>query len=70
MSKWFKMAVAVTVVLMPGGLALLFAAGFGRAVWLAWHLASERSQGEPIRLRSVVSAISFRQVYREARAAF
>lgn len=71
MWAWLKMAMAVAVVLMPGGFPVLLTYIAVRTLRLRWQNAQVEAQshGREASLRDVVSSLHFKELVREARAA-
>lgn len=69
MWAWLRMVLAVTVALMPGGFPLLLAYLSVRALWRQWKHAQARAKGGNVSVREVLSAVHFKDLVREARAA-
>lgn len=65
MSAWVKMAVAVVVLVMPGGFLFLF----GLALWRAYaeNLKAARSVNPAATWLNTVKSVSVRDVWRETR---
>lgn len=59
-----KIVGLVMVLLLPGGIVLLCACFLARAIRHLW-----RAQARPRKLRKVIATLSFRDVWREVRAA-
>lgn len=70
MWAWLKMAMALAVVLMPGGFPLLLTYIAVRTLRLRWHNAQleAQSHGREASLRDVVASMHFKELVREARA--
>ncbi|MCY1014832.1 hypothetical protein [Pyxidicoccus sp. MSG2] len=68
---WLRMAMAVAVVLLPGGFPLLLAYIAVRTLRARWHNAQveAHSRGREASLRDVVASLHFKELIREARAA-
>jgi hypothetical protein len=68
---WLKMAMAMAVVLMPGGFPLLLTYIAVRTLRVRWHNAQveAQTQGREASLRDVVASMHFKELVREARAA-
>ncbi|GMT95965.1 hypothetical protein KH5H1_00840 [Corallococcus caeni] len=72
MWAWLKLAMAVLVVVMPGGFPLVLAYIATRTLLERWRQAQAqaREEGRPVSVvRDVVGALHFRDLIREARAA-
>lgn len=71
MWAWLKMAMAVAVVLLPGGFLLLLAYIAVRTLRARWHNAQveAHTQGREASLRDVVASLHLKELVREARAA-
>lgn len=65
---WLRMVLAVMVALMPGGFPVLLAFLAVRTLWRQWKQA--QANGGTVTVREVVSAVHFKDLVREARAAF
>ncbi|RKH39792.1 hypothetical protein [Corallococcus sicarius] len=65
-----KMAMAVVVVVMPGGFPLVLAYIATRTLLERWRTAQAqaREEGRPVSVRDVVGSLHFRDLLREARA--
>lgn len=70
MWAWLRMVLAVAVALMPGGFVVLLAYLAVRSLWRQWKQAQAKSNGGSVSVREVVSAVHFKDLVREARAAF
>ncbi len=70
MWAWLKMAMAVAVVLMPGGFPLLLAYIAVRTLRVRWHNAQveAHSHGREASLRDVLATMHLTELVREARA--
>jgi hypothetical protein len=68
---WLRMALAVVVVLMPGGFPVLLAYVALRTLLARWRAAQVQAhgQGRAVALKDVVATLHFRELVREARAA-
>ncbi|MCP3142515.1 hypothetical protein [Pyxidicoccus xibeiensis] len=68
---WLKMAMAVAVVLLPGGFPVLLAYIAVRTLRARWlHARAEaQSHGAEASLRSVLASLHFKELVREARSA-
>ncbi|MFP2930755.1 hypothetical protein ACLESO_37270 [Pyxidicoccus sp. 3LG] len=68
---WLRMAMAVAVILLPGGFPILLAYIAVRTLRSRWLQAQARahSQGAEASLRDVVATLHFKELVREARAA-
>jgi hypothetical protein len=71
MWAWLKMAMAVAVVLLPGGFPLLLTYIAVRTLRTRWLNArvEARHHGREVSLRDVVASLHFKELVREARAA-
>ncbi|QSQ27372.1 hypothetical protein JY651_21755 [Pyxidicoccus parkwayensis] len=68
---WLRMAMAVAVVLLPGGFPLLLAYIAVRTLRTRWHNAQleAHSHGREASLRDVLASLHFKELVAEARAA-
>ncbi len=67
MWAWLRMVLAVMVALMPGGFPVLLTYLAVRTLWRQWKQA--QAHGGTVSVREVVSAVHFKDLVREARAA-
>ncbi|HYI00473.1 hypothetical protein [Hyalangium sp.] len=69
---WLRMVLAMAVVLLPGGFPLVLAYVSTRTLLARWRAAQAQSQlnGRGVSLKDVVAQLHFRDLVREARAAF
>ncbi|MCY1045771.1 hypothetical protein D7Y13_03400 [Corallococcus praedator] len=70
MWAWLKLAMAVVVVVMPGGIPLVMAYIATRTLVERWRMAQAqaRDEGRPVSVRDVVGSLHFRDLLREAKA--
>lgn len=70
MWAWLKLAMAVVVVVMPGGIPLVMAYIATRTLVERWRMAQVQAleAGRPVSVRDVVGSLQFRDLLREARA--
>jgi hypothetical protein len=66
---WLRMVLAVMVALMPGGFPVLLTYLAVRTLWRQWKQAQAQANGGSVSVREVVSAVHFKDLVREARAA-
>jgi hypothetical protein len=68
---WLRMALALAVVLMPGGFAVLLAYVATRTVLARWRSAQMQAQanGRGASVKEVLASLQLRELVREARAA-
>lgn len=71
MWAWLKLAMAVVVVVIPGGFPLALAYIATRTLVERWRAAQAqaRDEGRPASVRDVLGSLHFRDLIREARAA-
>ncbi len=69
---WLRMALALVVVLLPGGFAMVVAYVAMRTLLARWRQARVQAQvqGREVPLRDVLASLHFKDLVREARAAF
>jgi hypothetical protein len=69
---WLKMMLALAVVLLPGGFPMVLAYVATRTLLARWRQAQVQAQahGRGVPLRDVLASMHFRDLLREARAAF
>jgi hypothetical protein len=69
---WFRMVLALVVLVTPGSFPLLLAYVAIRTLWARWRLAQAQAQanGAEVHLKDVLSQLHIQDLVREARAAF
>jgi hypothetical protein len=67
---WLRMVVAVVVMVMPGGFPVLLGYVTTRTLLARWRKAQAQANGGAVAFREVISSMHFRDLVREARAAF
>ena len=65
---WLRMVMAVVVMVMPGGFPVLLGYVTTRTLLARWRKA--QANGGAVAFREVISSMHFRDLVREARAAF
>ncbi len=68
---WFRVVLALVVMLIPGGFPALVAYVATRTLLARWRKAQAQAQanGRAVSFRDVVATLDFRDLVREARAA-
>lgn len=67
---WFRMALALVVLVMPGAFPVLLAYVAARTLLSRWRVAQAQANGREVSLKDVLAQLHFRDLVREARAAF
>jgi hypothetical protein len=67
MAAWWKVAVSLLLLVMPGGFLLALGYAFFKVLHAGWRTAQQRSPGQTVSLRAVMSEVHFRDVMRLAR---
>ncbi len=71
MFSWIKVVWAAAVLVIPGGFLFLLAYLFARTLRQRYvRLGEDRGRGRPVHFSEVLADIHFKDVLREARAAF
>jgi hypothetical protein len=65
---WLRMVLAVAVVLLPGGFAVLLGWVATRTILKRWRMAQAQAHGR-VSFKAVLASLHFRELIREARAA-
>jgi hypothetical protein len=66
---WLRMALALVVVLLPGGFAVLLAYVATRTLLARWRSAQAQANGRGVSVKEVLASLQLRDLVREARAA-
>ncbi|MDY7224803.1 hypothetical protein [Hyalangium rubrum] len=64
------MVLALVVFLLPGGFPMVLGYVTARTLLARWRQAQAQANGRVVALRDVVATLHFRDLVREARAAF
>ncbi|WP_224245228.1 hypothetical protein [Hyalangium gracile] len=67
---WLRMVLALVVLVMPGAFLVLLAYVALRTLLARWRVAQQRAEGRGVSVRDVLASLHFRDLVREARAAF
>lgn len=67
---WFRIVVALVVMLMPGGFPALLAFVTTRTLLARWRMVQAQANGREVSFfRDVIATLHFQDLVREARAA-
>lgn len=67
---WFRMVLAMAVVLLPGGFPMAIAFVATRTLLAKWRQVQAEAPGRNVPWRDVFASLHFRDLVREARSAF
>ncbi|WP_224361887.1 hypothetical protein [Hyalangium versicolor] len=68
---WFRMVLALVVLLTPGSFPVVLAYVAARTLWSRWREAQAEANGREVSFfKDVLASLHFRDLVREARAAF
>lgn len=67
---WFRMVLALVVLVTPGSFPVVLAYVAVRTLWARWRVAQAQANGAEVHLKDVLAQLHFQDLVREARAAF